>query len=95
MGNEHFANIAKQLVCRWKNDNLREREETVSTSDVYVVWIAKVLQNNKAMLATNHADGLYFEVTYNGDKEEFYLDAYRKAENLKYVRGEWEGGRKE
>ena len=26
-------------------------------------------------------DGMYYEVTYNGDKNEIYLDAYKKFEN--------------
>lgn len=87
MGNEDFENIARDLVCRWKNKHLAEQEAMVATSDVYVVWICKTLQNNKALLATNHPDSLYFEVTYNGDKDEIYFDAYRKAENHKCVRG--------
>ena len=49
--------------------------------DVYVVWNCKTLQNNKALLSTTLSDGLYYEVTYNGDKDEFYFDAYKKFEN--------------
>ena len=26
-------------------------------------------------------DGMYYEITYNGDKNEWYLDAYKKFEN--------------
>jgi hypothetical protein len=26
---------------------------------------------------------MYYEVTYNGDTEEFYLDAYKKFENVR------------
>ena len=39
------------------------------------------LQNNKALLSTTLFDGMYYEVTYNGDKHEAYLDAYKKFEN--------------
>lgn len=35
----------------------------------------------KAVLSTDRQDGLYFEATYNGDKKELYLDAYKKLEN--------------
>ena len=28
-------------------------------------------------------DGMYYELTYNGDKKEWYLDAYKKFENKK------------
>lgn len=45
---------------------------------------AKTLQNAKALLSTNVSDGMYYELTYNGDKSELYLDAYKKWENKCY-----------
>ena len=53
--------------------------------DVYVVWYCKTLQNAKALLSTPVSDGIYYELTYNGDKRELYLDAYKKWEN-RYVK---------
>ncbi len=55
--------------------------DEVPEFDVYVVWSCKVLQNNKALLSTTMPDGMYYEITYNGNKEEFYFDAYKKFEN--------------
>lgn len=52
-------------------------------SDVYVVWSVKVLQNWKALISTTLLDGMYYELTYNGDKNEIYLDAYKKFENMR------------
>ena len=49
--------------------------------EVYTVWKAKVLQNWKYLLSSNLYDGMYYELTYNGDKDEWYLDAYKKFEN--------------
>jgi hypothetical protein len=49
--------------------------------DIYVVWFSKTLQNWKALVGTTHADDLYYEVTYNGDKQETYLDVYMKVHN--------------
>ena len=49
--------------------------------DIYVVWLSKVLQNNKALLSTTYPDTRYYEITYNGDKNEFYFDAYVKEIN--------------
>ena len=42
----------------------------------------KVLQNWKFLISTSIPDGMYYEVTYNGDKKEWYLDAYKKFENV-------------
>ena len=33
------------------------------------------------LLSTTLPDGMYYEVTYNKAKDEFYLDAYKKFEN--------------
>lgn len=49
--------------------------------DVFVVWKCKTLQNWKWLISSTLYDGMYYEVTYNGDKDEFYLDAYKKFEN--------------
>ena len=46
-----------------------------------MVWSCKTLQNSKALLSTTISDGMYYELTYNGDKKELYLDAYKKFEN--------------
>ena len=48
---------------------------------VYIVWKCKALQNWKFLLSTTLYDGMYYELTYNGDKREWYLDAYKKFEN--------------
>ena len=47
-----------------------------------MVWSCKILQNNKSSLSTSVSDGMYYECTYNGDKDEMYVDAYKKWENI-------------
>lgn len=54
----------------------------------YIVWKAKILQNWKYLISTTLLDGMYYEVTYNGDAKEWYLDAYKKFENRVYNRAE-------
>ena len=51
--------------------------------DVYLIWTCKTLQNWKSIISTNLPDGMIYECTYNGDKDELYLDAYKKFENKK------------
>lgn len=83
MGNESFAKLAKRLVAEYVNTHLDKTDHTsITEENVFVVWICKTLQNNKAMVSTTLSDGMYYEVTYNGDKKECYLDAYKKWENV-------------
>lgn len=77
MGNDEFLKIATEEVRRYTNEHLEDPHDF----DVYVVWVCKTLQNNKALLSTTLLDGMYFECTYNGDKKELYFDAYQKLEN--------------
>jgi hypothetical protein len=49
---------------------------------VFHVWFCKTLQNWKALLSSTLPDDMYYEVTYNGDKDEIYLDAYHKVDNV-------------
>ena len=50
--------------------------------EVFMVWKAKALQNWKYLISSTLPDGMYYEVTFNGDKQEWYLDAYKKFENV-------------
>lgn len=52
------------------------------TFSVFTVWKAKILQNWKYLISSTLPDGMYYEVTFNGDKKEWYLDAYKKFENV-------------
>ena len=42
----------------------------------------------KTEVSTTVSDGMYYELTYNGDKKETYLDAYKKWENIPIKDGE-------
>lgn len=76
MGTEKFLRKCKELVADYTDS------EELSADDVYVVWNAKTLQHNKALLSTPLPDGMYYECTHNGDKGEIYFDAYKKVENV-------------
>ena len=77
-----FIPLAKQTVLDYVRVYLDITDNVnVSINDIYVVWFCKTLQNWKALISTTLPDGMYYEVTYNGDKKEIYLDAYKKFEN--------------
>lgn len=80
MGNEEFINKCKEMVRQYAEEHL-DKSDTIPNFEVFVVWSCKTLQNNKALLSTTLSDGMYYECTYNGDKKELYLDAYKKFEN--------------
>lgn len=75
-----FDDIAKAIVEQYVLEHLDKSDEA-PFFEVYTVWKVKALQNWKWLLSTSLPDGMYYELTLNGDKEEFYLDAYKKFEN--------------
>ena len=77
---------AKQLVIDFFNEEVEKTDGfTLTIDDVYIVWWSKTLQNWKALVSTTVSDGMYYEVTYNGDKQETYIDAYKKWKNKRVV----------
>lgn len=80
-----YQQLAIQLVYSYVMRQLEktdERHKTFSPDEVYVVWFAKTLQNWKCLISTTLPDGMYYEVTHNGDKRETYIDAYKKFDNV-------------
>ena len=73
---EKALNIVKQYI-----EEHLDKSDQVSPYSVYIVWKAKILQNWKYMISSTLFDGMYYEVTYNGDGNEWYLDTYKKFEN--------------
>lgn len=61
--------------------NIIANKYNIDPNEVYIVWMCKTLQNNKALLSTDISDGKYYEATYNGDTDELYLDTYVKEKN--------------
>ena len=80
----NYQKTAREIVLNYANKHIDKTDNVqITLDDVYVVWFCKTLQNWKALLSTTLPDGMYYEVTYNGDKKEVYLDAYKKFENQK------------
>jgi hypothetical protein len=82
MTNKQFQELCIKTVKDYANEHLDKSDNVqINDDDVYIVWLCKTLQNHKALLSTTLKDGMYYELTYNGDKQELYLDAYKKFEN--------------
>lgn len=76
----------RKEVLDWVKSHLDNTDNVeVTLDDIYVVWSVKVLQNWKALISTTLPDGMYYELTYNGDKNELYLDAYKKFDNKQII----------
>lgn len=80
MGSKEFVEKCKEEVRKYAEEHL-DKSDTMPNFEVFVVWYSKTLQNHKALLSTSLLDGMYYELTYNGDKNELYFDAYKKFEN--------------
>ena len=75
---QDFIFNAQQMVVDYSNSINKDQIILINT---HIVWSCKTLQNQKALISTDIPDGRYYEVTYNGDKNEFYFDAYVKEHN--------------
>lgn len=80
MGDKEFLEICEKAVKAFVLDHL-DKSDPIPDFDIYNVWNCKTLQNNKGLFSTSLPDKMYYELTYNGDKKELYLDAYVKLEN--------------
>lgn len=81
-----YLDKARGLVFTVISDRISKIETTeyaqFDISDVYVVWFSKTLQNWKALVSTTIPDNMYYEVTYDGNKKQAYVDSYQKIDNV-------------
>ena len=74
---------ARKIVMDYFNAHVDKTDKKqITMDDVFVVWFCKTLQNWKCLVSTSVSDGMYYEVTHNGDKSETYVDVYKKWANL-------------
>ena len=58
----------------------KDTQLLVHEGDMHVVWSCKTLQNFKCLIYTPTLK-MYFELTYDGDKNKWYIDGYQKVKN--------------
>ncbi len=82
MDNNKFEKLVKAVVVEHHNRSNDPGVSQITEDDVFIVWSCKTLQNNKAMASAKDTYAMYYELTYNGDKDELYVDAYVKFGNV-------------
>lgn len=86
MGNDTFFDLCKREVVEYFNQHaVKTDQKKITEDDVFIVWACKTLQNNKALVSTTVPDGMYYEVTYDGDKQQAYVDVYKKWQNYSVI----------
>ena len=73
---------AKQILVDSYNALYIDGKKEITKDDVYIVWFCKTLQNWKALASTKIPDGMYYEITHDGDKNKTYVDVYKKWDNF-------------
>jgi len=81
MQSDEFLKLAKKYIVK---DFYCFNDFDIDESQVLLIWFCKTIQNWKAIFTTNVLDGKIFEVTYNGDKNEIYIDEYVKRDKRLY-----------
>ena len=86
MNEKDFVSLCKKTVAQYANEHLDKADgKQITEGDVFIVWMCKTLQNSKALVSTTLFDGMYYELTFNGNKGELYVDAYKKWQNFMVV----------
>lgn len=86
MNEKDFVMLVKQVVTDYANARLDKTDgKQVSQDDVFIVWMCTTLQNSKALASTTLPDGMYYELTFNGNKGELYVYAYKKWDNFTVI----------
>ena len=77
----NFDDKAMGIVKDYITEHL-DKSDSIPDFTVFTVWKCKILQNWKYLISSTLSDGMYYELTYNGGTNEWYLDAYKKFQNM-------------
>lgn len=77
--------IVERIVREYAYQHLDKSDGVEYCSiSTYTVWFCYILGGWKALVSTTLPDGMYYEVTYDKDTDEIYLDAYKKFDNREF-----------
>lgn len=79
-----MVNVQKEaldITSKVLQDTYGYTSDVIADDKMFVVWSCKTLQNWKAIVGGTEIKEL-IEVTYNGDKNEAYVDVYDKKLNV-------------
>lgn len=82
---ENYQDRAKKILEVYIESQLDSQSHKPSY-EIFVVWFSKTLQNWKCLLSTTLPDGMYYELTHDGDKGQTYVDPYKKVGNTIIVK---------
>ena len=80
MENLNFDQGYLTLAARLAKEDLDRSHPEYDTATPMLVWYSKTLRNRKFVFGTPIARIIH-EITYNGEKDEWYVDRYIKEEN--------------
>ena len=80
MENNNFDQGYLTLAARLAKEDLDRSHPEFRSETPQLVWHCKALQNRKYVFGTPKARIIH-EVSYNGEKDEWYVDRYAKEEN--------------
>lgn len=83
--------LARKVVVDYFNTRAEKTDQfAIGVKHTYVVHFTYILGRWKALVSTTIPDGMYYEVTYDGAKDEIYVDAYKKFNNVAIPLSEFE-----
>ena len=67
---------------KFYNDEIADSDvPKIELNECFIVWYNFTLGNAKALVSTYRLDRMYYEMTYNKEKNELYIDAYLKVKH--------------
>jgi Family of unknown function (DUF6275) len=80
---DRYLSMAKKLVAdNYNASHNSSRTPSLSLDDVYIIWFTKLLASWKAVVASTAVRGLVWIVSYNGPRNEAYVEVYKRVNNV-------------